>query len=80
MGLLINLDLLLQVMSRRVRSSEDRKKAPAIVPSRVNSSSSDDDIVSINEQVMQTLQRRFDRGGDDTVALRGIHIAHHTRS
>ena len=54
LGLLINLDLLLQVMSRRVRSSKDRKKAPAIVPSRVNSSSSDDDIDSINEQVMQT--------------------------
>ena len=69
------MNLLFQVMSQRVRSSEDCRKALTIVPSRANSSSSDDDTIS----VARTLQRRFDQGGNDTTPLRGIHIAHRTR-
>ena len=38
-------------MSRQSRCSEDRKKAPVIAPSRVDSSSNDDDNISASEQV-----------------------------
>ena len=41
----------LHIMSRQSRSSEDHRKAPVIVPSRVNSSSSDDDSVLASEHV-----------------------------
>ena len=55
-------------------------KASAIIPSWVDSSSSDDDIVLASVQVAWTLQRHFNRGGVDPVPLEGIYIAHCTRS
>lgn len=67
-------------MSRQMRSSDARGKAPAIVPSLANSSSSDDDIVSASLQVVRPFQRRFDRGGDDLTPYEGVHIAYRTRS
>ena len=67
-------------MSQWARSSRDRGKAPAIVPSRVDSYNNDDDTVLASLQVVRTLQRHFDRRGDDTVPSKGMHITHHTRS
>ena len=67
-------------MSHRMRSSGSHGKAPTIVLSQANSSSSDDDTVLASLQVTRTLQRRFDRGGDDLEPFGGIHIAHRTRS
>ena len=63
-----------------MRSSGNRGKAPAIVPSRVDSSSSDNDTILASVQVTQTLQRHFNRGGDDTAPVGGIHKAHRTKS
>ena len=45
----------LHIMSRQSRFSEEHKKAPVIVPSRVNSSNSDDDTVLASEQVAWNL-------------------------
>ena len=67
-------------MSRWVRFSRNRGKAPTIVPFRVDMSSSDNDTISASMQVARTFQRRFDRGGDDTTPAEGIHIAHCTKS
>ena len=74
------MNLLLQVISRQVRFGGDRRKVLAVVPSRADLSSNDDDTISTSVQVARTLQRRFDRGGDDLAPPRGIYIAHRTRS
>ena len=80
LGLLTNLRFASIGMSRWTRSNSARRKAPAIVSYRVDSSSSGNDIVSISLQVTWNLQRRFDRGSDDPMSSGGIHIAHYNRS
>ena len=80
LGLLANLGFASACMSWRMRSRGARRKALTIVLSRANLSNSDDNTISVSLQVMQTLQRCFDRGGDDLTPFRGIHIAHRTSS
>lgn len=79
-GLLTNLEFASVGMSRRTRIVSARWKAPTIIPSRANSSSNDNDTVLASLQVVQTLQRHFDRGGDDLAPSGGSHIAYCIRS
>jgi len=66
-------------MPRAPRSGRD-PKTPAYVPSKGDSSSSDEDMISVRGRVAQALQSHFDRDGDDITPKGGIDIGAHTRS
>ena len=58
----------------------DCRKAPALASIRGVSFGSDDDTILPSEQVAWTLQRCFNRGGNDIAPFGGMYITHRTRS
>ena len=75
-----NHKFVLQIMPQTSRFSGDHEKNPAIVSSRVDSSSCDEDTLSTSSRVAWAFQNHYERGWDDITLWRGIGIASRTRS
>ena len=61
-------------MAQTPRSDKDRGKALAFIPSRGDSSSSNESTVSASGQVACTLRGHYDKGEDDIMPRVGIDI------